>query len=186
MGLNADGYARSLFSLLPPGKAWTGKNLLALIRSFAAELARADKDASGMVDDIIPSSTSGYIEDWERVTGLPDPNFPPPASLAARRSAVVAQMNTAAGPTVAALEHIAYQAGFTIRITEPASTATGIDKFTIYVDVQGGLSTDDQNRLVAIIQKNKQAHIGVVYSFSDLRFKAGDRAGSRTVGGIYA
>lgn len=77
-----------LQALLPPGIAWTrepGKVLTRLLDGFSGLFATIDKRAEDLIYESDPTTTTEMLEDWERVTGLPDPCLGPGPSEAIRR-----------------------------------------------------------------------------------------------------
>jgi len=72
-----DQFYNAIHKLLPPGRVWPGANevtnLNTLIRSIAAAVKDCDDNTSDEFDDVFPDSyvPGNYLEDWERVLGLP-------------------------------------------------------------------------------------------------------------------
>lgn len=174
MGIGVQGYRESLRSLLPPGIAWQGSTFLALVDAFAAELARLEASSEYLRDEAYPGLSDNLLTDWERVVGLPDPDFPTPTTLTDRRGTVLARLSIIRSPTKTELERVALEGGFVIRIDEP-------ELYVFYVNTFTGLTTDEQNRLVNIIKRFKPAHTVAVFDFRDTRFRAGARCGTRLV-----
>ncbi len=192
MGIGVAGYRRSLRSLLPPGVAWQGSTFLAFLDAFAQELARLEASSEYLREEAFPASSDDLLADWERVAGLPDADFPLPATLEARRQTVLSRLSIIRSPTKAEIERVALEGGFVIRIDEPvpfyAGTAAAGDAaadetwlFVFYVNTFTGLTADEQNRLISIIKRYKPAHTVAVFDFRDTRFFAGSLCGVRLV-----
>lgn len=120
MGLREDAIHSSLLALLPPGDALPPgfeSNLANVLRVSAKALDRLEELADFVATDFDPRGTTVFLEDWERVLGLPECG-----SLAAttgERRAEVLEKYTRQG-TLRGDDLIAAAAilGFTITITE--------------------------------------------------------------------
>lgn len=192
MGIKAAGYRESLRSLLPPGPAWQGLKFRAFVDAFAEELARLEASSEYLRDEAYPGMSEDLLAEWESVVGLPDPDFPQPTTLEARRQTVLARLTVLRSPTKAAIESVALEAGFLIRIDEPmpfyAGQGTAGDPvtgsewlFVFYVNTFRGLTSDEQARLTSIVKRFKPAHTVAVFDFRDTRLRAGGRCGIRLV-----
>lgn len=173
--IGATGFVESLRSLLPPGIAWQGATMKALVDAFAPELARIEAAAGDLADETFPGTSTTLIPEWKTLVGLPDPDFAMPTDLAEIRAAIVSRMATIRTPTAAELERVAFDGGFVVRITESATAYTfDIQTFT-------DLTVDEQNRLISIIKRFKPAHLVASFDFRDTIFRAGMSCGRRLV-----
>ena len=89
-------YVAHINALLPPGRAWDpspGSTLAGLIDGYAEELARFDFDATALLIDMLPSSTTQLIAEWETAVGIPDDCSALGANLQQRRAAVRTKLN---------------------------------------------------------------------------------------------
>mgnify|MGYP006208313127 CR=1 FL=1 len=121
MGLTADFYKRTIRALFPEGAAWANEDeatLTKVIQGMAEEPARLDARADDLMDEINPLSTGELLEDWERVTGLPDACTGLEDSLQERRQAVVTKLNTTGGQDKQYFIDLAATHGHTITIDE--------------------------------------------------------------------
>jgi uncharacterized protein YmfQ (DUF2313 family) len=88
MALSAEDYLRQLQALLPTGAAWPRDEnslLTKLLRAFADGLARVDRRADDLMNEINPFTTSELLGDWEKESGLPDPCLTEAATANERR-----------------------------------------------------------------------------------------------------
>jgi uncharacterized protein YmfQ (DUF2313 family) len=105
-------YASEYQALLPSGAAWpraADSVSTELARGLTKEFERVDERAAQLLLEMDPRTTTELIDDWERVTGLPDPCAPSaPTTLEARRAVVVARLlaRGAGGPSVTFLAEL--------------------------------------------------------------------------------
>lgn len=114
-------YAEQLDALLPQGQAWPrepGSRLHALTRALAEEFARVEARADALLSEALPATTLEMLEDWERVTGLPDPCVTESQTIQERRNAMLARLTSAGGQSREFFISLAECLGFTITITE--------------------------------------------------------------------
>lgn len=120
MGLREDAILSSLLALLPPGDALPQgieSNLATLLRVSARAIDRLEELAEFVARDFDPRETTAFLEDWERVLGLPECGSL--AGSTAERRAEVLEKYTRQG-TLRGADLIAAAAllGFTITIDE--------------------------------------------------------------------
>lgn len=146
MGLREDSILASLLALLPPGDALPigGQSELAnVLRVTARAHDRLEALAEFLLTDFDPRVTTLFLEDWERVLGLPDCGSL--ADTTAERRAVVLEKYTRVGSlTKADLIAAAAVLGFAITITEhrpypPASDGSPTGDAHIFDVVLPGL-----------------------------------------------
>lgn len=68
-------YRAQLEALTPQGAAWPkdGQGVLGgVLDALAAEFARLDSAAMGLLEQVDPRAATDLLEDWERAYGLPD------------------------------------------------------------------------------------------------------------------
>lgn len=125
MGLTARHYRELMQALLPTGAAWPRADdatITKMLNGAAEEFARIGQRAANMVAEIIPSTTTEMITDWERVLGLPDPCVGKlEDTLAKRRAAVVAKLTGGGSASRAYYIALALALGYAITITEPSA-----------------------------------------------------------------
>src|SRR3546814_16731414 len=93
-------YLAQLQTLLPPGDAWPRDPdavLTRMLDAFAAALAQVDGRAGDLITEADPRSTDELLEDWERVTGLPDPCAGDEQTAEGRRGRVVKKLPNRGG-----------------------------------------------------------------------------------------
>ena len=132
--VDANGYLEQLQALLPRGRAWTrasGATLTALLKAFAAGMARLDLKALQARVDILPSRTTDLLADWERTVGLPDDCSDPASGLAARRAAVIERLVSRVDLNPQTFVDLAASFGLTVTVDEHdearAQAISGID-----------------------------------------------------------
>lgn len=120
MGLREDSLLASLLALLPPGDALPlgfDSELAKVLRVTARAHDRLEELAEFVATDFDPRSTTAFLEDWERVLGLPECG-----SLAGttneRRAEVLEKYTRQGTLTKADLIAAAALLGFTITIEE--------------------------------------------------------------------
>ena len=120
--LRQEEWRQILTQLLPRGRAWRtddasvlGRLMGALARPFAALHARIlvllDVEAD-------PAQTVELLADWEAEFGLPDDCCPQGATLAQRRTALLARIADPGGQSRARMIAVAKSLGYDITITE--------------------------------------------------------------------
>src|SRR4051812_34799723 len=100
-------YVTHYLAQLPSGAVWPrdpATESVAFVRGLTKEFARIDDRAAQLLLEMDPRTTTELIDDWERVTGLPDPHLDAvPTTLDGRRAAVTARLvgrGSTAGPGV--------------------------------------------------------------------------------------
>ena len=71
----AELYLKQWLQLLPPGKAWPkdeDSDLYKLLQGFSDSSAQLCEDVATFIDDVYPDTTTAFLEDWERIVGIPD------------------------------------------------------------------------------------------------------------------
>jgi len=124
VGIAASDYKQQLVALLPPGDAIAtddestfGK----LLTAISQELARVDGQADELLLEVLPSTTSELLADWEMVLGLPDNCANPPGTIEGRRLEVLSRLVSTGGQSRQYFIDVAASLGFSITITEPAT-----------------------------------------------------------------
>lgn len=124
MGLTAQHYREQMQALLPSGAAWprdADSILTQTLDALAVEFSRVGDRAENLPVEILPSTTTELITDWERVLGLPDPCVGKlEETLAKRRSAVVAKLTGGGSASKDYYIALALTLGYVITITEPS------------------------------------------------------------------
>lgn len=187
MGLREDSILGELLALLPPGDALpiAGDSELAdVLRVTARAHDRLEELADFLLTDFDPRVTTSFLEDWERVLGLPDCTTL--AGTTAERRAVVLEKYTRVGSlTKADLIAAAAVLGFAITITEhrpypPASDGSPTTDAHIFDVVLPGLVVNyfraSQSRsgdslgsfgsaaLTCLLDHRKPAHLNYRYT----------------------
>lgn len=95
--LSVEEQAQRLADYLPGGRLFQAKtandsNMRRLLRGIGSELFTADGYLRDFQDDIAPSVTTYFIDEWERALGIPDSCFPGTGTLSERRQDVVVKL----------------------------------------------------------------------------------------------
>jgi uncharacterized protein YmfQ (DUF2313 family) len=95
--LDLDTQAQRLADYLPGGRIFKAKNLQdsnlrRLLRGIGHELFTADGYLRDFQDDIAPSITEYFIDEWESALGIPDSCFAGDGSLTERRRDIVIKL----------------------------------------------------------------------------------------------
>lgn len=118
----APAYARQLKQLLPPGRLWlleAGRKLSALLLGVGAELARVEQRGQVLMRESDPRTATETLPEWEEMLGLPDEDIIAiPATVAARRLAIVQKLVTQAGVKPAYFVSLAAACGYTATVHE--------------------------------------------------------------------
>lgn len=113
--MTADDYRVLLQALLPHGAAWPRDPdavLTALLQAFADEFARVDVRVEDLFNEMDPRTTYELLEDFERVTGLPDPCVPAEQTVNERRAALVTRLTGQGGQSIAYFLGLAAALGY--------------------------------------------------------------------------
>lgn len=183
-------YKQSLKSLLPKGRAWiheTGSRFLKLLYGFATELKRLDDRAIVLFNEALPYTTTELLGEWERITGLPDPDNTI-GTIESRRQDLLSRLTSTGGATISYLQEVAQKLGFEIEIVEFRSFLAGRGRagdrvsnppwiYAFMVLVPSGQEADI--RIQKLIVKLRPAHTVPIFKFGGLYFSAGNRCGQR-------
>lgn len=126
MALTSRDHYRMLRLLLPPGQAFNfsdNSDFARLLRGLAAESARLDDTASGLLDELLPDTTSALLPAWEKVVGIKAPS----GSIADRRHEVVLRLRARGGQSVSYFVSLAEAFGLTIEIREHRELIPGFE-----------------------------------------------------------
>ena len=177
MGLREDAILVATLSLLPPGEAFSdgGETELAkLLRTHARAVDRLEALADLVRTDIDPRGTTTFLEDWERVLGLPDCGSLAGSQIA-RRDEVLEKYTREGDLTAQGLINAAAVLGFTITINEPlanpnehvfevALPGLGIQFFRVGESRTGeSLGSFGDARLTCLLNARKPAHLNFNY-----------------------
>ena len=180
-----DELARSAFGLLPRGVALpnsTDSEIGRVLRVTARSLARLEALADFVAEDFDPRITTGFLEDWERVLGLPECSNTLAPTTEGRRTEVLEKYTRTATLSLADLSAACLELGFPVTITENQPYAPGsdgsptADAHIFDVQVTGGslpisyfragesrsgdsLGAYGDERLVCLLNARKPAHL---------------------------
>ena len=157
--IGPDAYAAQLQALLPEGRAWPRDRDAALTRlmeALARGLARVDRDATMLLDEVRPDTTTNLLSDWDRIMGLPDACSELESGIAQRRAAILEKLVGQPDPTPDAYIETARKFGLTVSIIEHDQTRAeaipdldtddGRWRFVWWVTVD-----DDSSRLFSVL-----------------------------------
>jgi uncharacterized protein YmfQ (DUF2313 family) len=131
----ADSHAQALMRLMPVGPAWPDHSDMGsvqglLLTAFAQEMARLNVRVCDLITESNPATSTELLVDWESELALPDPCVTTAQTVAERRTAAGTKLTSPGGGDLAFFINLAAQLGYTITITEFASsvaaTAAGI------------------------------------------------------------
>jgi uncharacterized protein YmfQ (DUF2313 family) len=93
-------HADTIADNLPNGPLWTakrinGKKLRSLLLGFARTLRTGEDKLETVWEQLDPSTTTDFIDEWESALGIPDDCFQGTGSLETRRTHVVAKLTAA-------------------------------------------------------------------------------------------
>jgi uncharacterized protein YmfQ (DUF2313 family) len=128
--LSDQDYEQELKTLFPQGLAWIleGTVFENLVSGIAPELARVDRRASDLINELDPRTTSELLTDWERVLGLPDGCTGQLGTLQERRNAIVAKLNAIGGQSREYFIALAATHGFEITVEEFRPFQAGVSR----------------------------------------------------------
>lgn len=115
-----DAILASILSLLPPGEALPAgidSELANVLRVSARSIERLEALAEFVLEDSDPRVTTTFLEDWERLLGLPECGDLA-ESTTERRAAVVEKYTRSGDLTAASLIEAAATLGFEITIAD--------------------------------------------------------------------
>jgi uncharacterized protein YmfQ (DUF2313 family) len=173
-------YQDALLKLLPPGAAFSrdpGGLLAALVLALADEFARLDGRALDLIEEADPRTTNEMLTDWERVCGLPDPDYPAPVTLDDRRAAVVARLTERGDVSEPGFVGLAARVGWSAAIVthipfaadvshgdDPLYDALSVFWWEIHVSVPMGTATPLVT-LEALVQDLLPDHTFVTFTY---------------------
>ncbi len=114
-------HANSVAAYLPNDDLWAAKgidgtNLRKLLLGLALSLARSEDRLETVWEELDPSTTTDFIEQWESAVGIPDDCFSTQGTIEERRRNVVIKLN-AAIQTKEDFEALAALLGLTVIVT---------------------------------------------------------------------
>ncbi len=118
MARRDDFVALLLDRLTPPGTLLSrdpDSNLGRLCRAAAYELERLEAMGEFILEDVIPSQTTLFLDDWERALGLPDCDIEP-TSTEERRALVVEKLTRPRNLSLAMIEQVCETLGFDVTV----------------------------------------------------------------------
>jgi len=124
-------YVRLLKSLLPRGKLWEGSeqsNFRKLLEGMAIEFARLHDRSLELIKEVDPRTTVELINEWETLTGLPDPCVNLTQTLQQRRLAAVEKLTRLASLSPRYYIEVARALGYEVSITEFKPFRVGVSK----------------------------------------------------------
>jgi uncharacterized protein YmfQ (DUF2313 family) len=127
--MQRDAYSQQLIGLLPTGQAWNTEpdsNMMALLDVIASELAFINGRADGVIQEMLPSTTSLLLEDWEYAAGLPDSCSILADTRQERIAALVSKITRIGGQSRQFFTDLATQLGYEIEIDELRPFMCGI------------------------------------------------------------
>lgn len=117
--------AQTLANYLPGGRVFGAKNigtsnLRDLLRGLAGEMIRIDEALYAFRDDINPSTTLYFLDEWEAALGIPDSCFSGSGTIDARRADVLLKLAALGVQTAGDFVALGTLLGLTVTV-EPAA-----------------------------------------------------------------
>lgn len=128
-------YLAMLQNLLPLGAAWSrdrNASITRLLTATGAELSRVDSEVFRLIDEADPQTTVEGIEEWERMTGLPDVCGTDADTLQERRDQVIRKLVRPVGQSEDFFNALAASLGY----------ASSIHQFTPFCVEASGVEED--------------------------------------------
>lgn len=126
-------YHQQLVALLPPGPAWEVEyqpELHALLKAFAAELARVDARGLQLQNESFLDGFHELLTDWERVLDLPDECLGATGTVAERKAMVRLRLTELGGQTPVYYVRLAARLGYpSARVQEFRAPRFGRSRF---------------------------------------------------------
>ena len=114
-------FKKAFFKLIPRGFIWPREeeetNFEKLIDGITAESVRSDCEFQALLSEAMPDQTGRFLEDWERVLGLPKCGIQL-GSREERRDMVLAMLNLGVYSNAEFFEGIALIFGFDVTVSE--------------------------------------------------------------------
>lgn len=113
IGHTTDQHAQALANYLPHGKLWAGKNLQdtnlrKFLEGLAQELIRTEGYLKAFSDEYIPVDLGDiFLDEWERVLGIPDDCFTGTGDVAERKRDILVKLASLGVQTVEDFENLA-------------------------------------------------------------------------------
>jgi uncharacterized protein YmfQ (DUF2313 family) len=119
--LDIETHTQRLADYLPGGRVFQARNihdsnLRKLLRGLARELFTADGYLRDFQEDIAPSVTTYFIDEWERALGIPDDCFSGSGTLSERRAAVLIKLASLGVQTADDFVELAAVFGLTVEV----------------------------------------------------------------------
>jgi uncharacterized protein YmfQ (DUF2313 family) len=129
-------FAGSLQAALPPGDAWNGPVLAAVLEGCATAFSQLHGRARNLSEvEIVPSTTTQLLPFWEADFGLPDCCTPLGATLQQRRGALLAKIAEVGGQSAAYFISVAAALGFRITVSQGS-----LGSYIWYIHVVGAVT----------------------------------------------
>ncbi len=133
--------ADSFAAYLPGGKLFaakrsSGSTIRRLIEGMAVSLGDAENFLALLQDEFIPDTTTLFLDEWERVLGIPDECFAGTGPDANRRRDILVKLASLGVQTVADFQNLADLFGITATVIpgEEAVPVPPDPKFTIVIE----------------------------------------------------
>ena len=108
----SEDYFKLLKQLLPEGPAWDHPEIDEILRAISQELGRTDERMFALYGEMLPSTVSELVPEWEEVLDLPDKCLGPTPSFADRRRQVQERLVAVGSQSPKYFEEIARKQGY--------------------------------------------------------------------------
>jgi uncharacterized protein YmfQ (DUF2313 family) len=129
MARSLEEHTRALAAYLPNGKTFEAKNILGsnfnqLLRGLAGEMRSAQEHLAVLEAEYFPDNTTLFLDEWERVLGIPDDCFSGTGSAETRRTHILVKLASLGIQTAQDFIDLAALFGVIVSVTPGADTRT--------------------------------------------------------------
>jgi uncharacterized protein YmfQ (DUF2313 family) len=120
-----DAEVSALQKHLPTGKAWDafqipGKRWYRVLKTFGSSIGEMRGALCALKRELDPRTTEQLLPEWEAALSLPDPCFPPAATIDQRRSMLMLRLSKRRWTTIQDWADLCTLFGYQVRITPGA------------------------------------------------------------------
>lgn len=169
---HTDALAANLMS----GRLWAakhrpGSNLRGLLTGLARTYQVMDGFLQEFIQEVIPPTTTAYLDEWEEALGIPDDCFPGGGTVAERQAViniklvVLAGVSTEAQFESLALDHFGLEITARSGISHVTLAQGGYQTDTPFIDISDFNSDTEEARLTLVISESYPEAITFPWEF---------------------